>query len=302
MERISLQGDSDCLGERYTVIHTLLAPHVRPARRSTRLTLSVAIAATTVLAASVLPVAAQGVGNPPVQPPPTIRPLETLPPVRPSILNPPAPNPAQLNPPVPGLPQLSPPPAPAGVPINPAPAPAAQPPAPVATPQPPTGPTAPAQVPSGPPAPSGPVGPSGAGVTTVSGPLVGTAWRLETIYTGITTPVIGGADTPTLIFGADGSVMGNGGCNPYQGRFGSDGIRLTFSQVNSTRRGCANAALNGQETRFLAVLNATASYRLGGGILTLQDGSGNRLADLRAGVAIVPPEPGSAVEEPEGSA
>jgi putative lipoprotein len=112
--------------------------------------------------------------------------------------------------------------------------------------------------------------------------LAGTAWIAEDIDGG------GVADRvrSTLGFERDGRIFGNGACNRYFGTVKLTGDRLQLTPVGSTRMACPPAVMD-QETRFLAALAATVSFRSEDGKLVLLDQAGTtrvRLAPLPSGV------------------
>jgi putative lipoprotein len=100
--------------------------------------------------------------------------------------------------------------------------------------------------------------------------LIGSTWVAEDIDGA---GVIDNAQS-TLVFGTDGRVSGRAGCNQYGGSVTLSGASLIMDQVFATKMACAPEALMDQETRFLAALQATRSYRMDGSKLVLVDGAG----------------------------
>ena len=126
------------------------------------------------------------------------------------------------------------------------------------------------------PAPRGDTGPAESSPVATS--LAGTAWIAEDIDGG------GVADRvrSTLAFEGDGRVFGSGACNRYFGTVKLSGDRVQLTPLGTTRMACLPAVMD-QETRFLAALSATASFRSEGGKLLLLDQAGTtrvRLAPL----------------------
>ena len=82
--------------------------------------------------------------------------------------------------------------------------------------------------------------------------LIGPEWRVTEIEGRPASEERG----PTMLFGADGSLSGNGGCNRYRASYeiAGDG-GLAIGPAVATRMACAEQALNQQETRFLALLD-----------------------------------------------
>ena len=57
----------------------------------------------------------------------------------------------------------------------------------------------------------------------------------------------------SMVFDADGSVSGTGGCNRYNGGFTLTGERLSFGPAAATRMACAEAVMNLEQTFFQAL-------------------------------------------------
>ena len=116
----------------------------------------------------------------------------------------------------------------------------------------------------------------GKGAQEASGvSLAGTEWRvLELDGKSADTNV-----TSTLIFGADGAVSGNGGCNTFRGDVDIEGTTMKFGQLASTMMACEDAK-SAQEALFHAALSQTASYSVQDGELTLVDAAGKAVARL----------------------
>ena len=78
----------------------------------------------------------------------------------------------------------------------------------------------------------------------------------------------------TLQFGNDGRVSGRGACNNYSGTVELKGSTMIFGQLASTRMACPHPVMD-QETRFMAALQATRTYRMDeGNKLVLSDATG----------------------------
>jgi heat shock protein HslJ len=78
----------------------------------------------------------------------------------------------------------------------------------------------------------------------------------------------------TAIFGDDGTVSGDTGCNMYRGAYAVAGSAVTFGPLITTRRACLSDAASAQEQAFLAAISASSAYQLVGDRLTLQDATG----------------------------
>jgi heat shock protein HslJ len=88
--------------------------------------------------------------------------------------------------------------------------------------------------------------------------------------------------TVTAIFGADGKLTGNGGCNTYNGTYTLDGDKITIGPLATTRMACEQAVMD-QETAYLNALAKASTYTLGKGTLELRDADGALLVDYIAG-------------------
>jgi putative lipoprotein len=94
-------------------------------------------------------------------------------------------------------------------------------------------------------------------VSTPKVDLVGGTWVAEDIDGK---GVIDNAQS-TLEFATAGKVSGRGGCNRYGGTVEVKGASIIVGELISTKMACAPALMD-QETRFLAALQATRSYRM----------------------------------------
>ena len=95
---------------------------------------------------------------------------------------------------------------------------------------------------------------SGAGAAAPE--LVGTAWVLGDFPGQIL------ADArPNIAFSGDGTVTGEGGCNTFNGTYTTDGSKLTFGPLSSTKKACGDAA-DTLEQAFLTALQATQTYEI----------------------------------------
>ena len=92
-------------------------------------------------------------------------------------------------------------------------------------------------------------------------------------------PVPGGIQ-PSLVVESDGKVSGNAGCNGYFGSVIIAGEAMSFGNLGSTRKACAEPAMS-QEGRLLDALDSTRGYRLQDGSLVLLDGAGAALVRFR---------------------
>lgn len=103
-----------------------------------------------------------------------------------------------------------------------------------------------------------------------SNELLGTKWDL--ISYDEQTPVSG--SELTINFNADG-LGGSSGCNSYFGSYTVDGTNLSVSQVGSTMMACMEEGLMEQESQFLTMLQAAATFTLTADQLTIHTAEGN---------------------------
>jgi heat shock protein HslJ len=93
--------------------------------------------------------------------------------------------------------------------------------------------------------------------------LAGTSWRLVSLdgNTQLGT-AIGGQDV-TLVFDANGSAGGSGGCNSYGGRYstGANGS-ISFSDIVSTLMACMDSGIMDVEAAFFEALSAADHYEI----------------------------------------
>jgi len=109
---------------------------------------------------------------------------------------------------------------------------------------------------------------------TADSKLANTQWRLVSfVPQGAETPVAEGKAI-ILNFGSDGGAEGSGGCNSYRGRYREEEEQLSFSQLISTKRACADQKANQQEQQYFAALNSAKMFKLSGDRLTIFYGDG----------------------------
>lgn len=99
-------------------------------------------------------------------------------------------------------------------------------------------------------------------------------WRLIS-YGSPGSPMPAAPDVDTsIVFGADGKVNGNVGCNGFGGDYTVGGNTITFGQLVSTLMFC-EGPVGDQETTTLNVFTGTATFVLDEDTLTVtsEDGS-----------------------------
>ena len=111
------------------------------------------------------------------------------------------------------------------------------------------------------------------GDDTANGGLANTSWTVVSIAGQPTLPDA----RPTMTFAPAGDVSGSGGCNQYNGRFHTDGDRITVGAVSSTLMGCEGER-GPQETAFLSGLQGATTWRQGEDGNLVLDGAGEIVA------------------------
>jgi heat shock protein HslJ len=112
------------------------------------------------------------------------------------------------------------------------------------------------------------------GGASASASLTGT-WELVSFGDPASpTPAVAEVDT-SVIFGEDGTIGGNVGCNDFGGDYQVDGDTITFGPISSTLMLCADTAVGDQETFVLNTLIETVNFVIDGDtlIITSPDGS-----------------------------
>ena len=102
--------------------------------------------------------------------------------------------------------------------------------------------------------------------------IVGPTWTVTSIIDGDAVSSVPAGLTATLVFGQDGSVDVNDGCNRGRGSWAAEGSGITFREIVLTKMACDGPAA-ALESAVLAVLQggaAQASIRAN--VLTLQVG------------------------------
>jgi heat shock protein HslJ len=92
--------------------------------------------------------------------------------------------------------------------------------------------------------------------------------------------VVNGSN-PTAVFGSDGSLSGNTGCNTFTGTYQTKGDTITVSPLASTRKACP-PDLAGQEAGILAGFQTAIRFEVARGRATLFTGANQRTIELLA--------------------
>jgi heat shock protein HslJ len=105
--------------------------------------------------------------------------------------------------------------------------------------------------------------------------LAGTNWQATGINNG-KGAVVSAATTSksTALFGTDGKLSGNTGCNSYNTTYTTDGNKISIKSPMATTRMACDQALMDQETQYLAALAKAATYTLSESKLELRDATG----------------------------
>jgi arginine/lysine/histidine transporter system substrate-binding protein len=104
-------------------------------------------------------------------------------------------------------------------------------------------------------------------------PLANTNWQLKSMQ--------GTGDVPagvsvTAYFGADGSLSGNGGCNPYNTSYTVGGQAITLYPPTATGALCGDPADTIEQT-YLGLLPQAADFEISGGQLTMRGNQGQEI-------------------------
>lgn len=110
--------------------------------------------------------------------------------------------------------------------------------------------------------------------------LVNTYWKLLRLGEAKVT-VAENEREPHMILripeGGERHLGGHGGCNAMSGGYAVDGSKISFTQLASTMRACAEDAMN-TERAFHQALQAARSWAIRGEQLTLLDADGKPIA------------------------
>ena len=87
--------------------------------------------------------------------------------------------------------------------------------------------------------------------------------------------------TVTAIFGSDGKVSGNDGCNTYNGTYTIDGDKISIGPLATTRMACKQEVMD-QATNYQNALANATTFSVGKGTLELRDANGALQVDYLA--------------------
>lgn len=126
--------------------------------------------------------------------------------------------------------------------------------------------------------------------STSESALVGT-WIVTGINNGAEAVVSVPAEPVlTVTFGADGSVVGFGGCNQFGGPYISGGDTIGIGPLHATMMACGDP-LDTTEQQLMTALQAATAWSLRGDQLELRDDGGALQVSLVAGAPTVSPSP-----------
>lgn len=89
----------------------------------------------------------------------------------------------------------------------------------------------------------------------------GSLFRGEWMVEEIGGKAIVAGSKPTIFFGPDGRVNGNGSCNRFFGEYALNGEGLTISDLGSSRMACEQPLMN-QENIFMETLGAVSGFAI----------------------------------------
>lgn len=73
----------------------------------------------------------------------------------------------------------------------------------------------------------------------------------------------------SVIFGGDGTINGNVGCNSFKGTYAIDGAKITFESIEAMKLNCPPDVIMEQEQAILQILNGSANFNVEGRYLTI---------------------------------
>ena len=112
--------------------------------------------------------------------------------------------------------------------------------------------------------------------------LEGTNWYATGVNNGkqaVVSLVLG--SEITAVFGEDGSLTGNAGCNNYMTSYTVDGDQIQIEPAASTMMMCEEAVME-QEMAYLTALTTAATYTIRGDTLELRTADGALAVDYSA--------------------
>ncbi|WP_435372406.1 META domain-containing protein [Streptomyces ficellus] len=116
--------------------------------------------------------------------------------------------------------------------------------------------------------------------------LTGTKWTVQSRTSGETVSSLpaGTEGKAHFVFGEDGSVRGNLGCNSFSASATTEGSTITFGRVSATRKLCPGPEME-VERALLKVMSGKATYTIEHRTLTLTAPDGTGVAANASGGA-----------------
>ena len=106
-------------------------------------------------------------------------------------------------------------------------------------------------------------------------------WIATSYYTGNAVQSVAPGTTLTANF-ATSHVSGEGGCNAFNGSYGTQGTSITIGPLAATQRACADPTFDTQEQHYLAALQLAATFQVSGSQLQLFRADGGIAAAFMA--------------------
>lgn len=113
--------------------------------------------------------------------------------------------------------------------------------------------------------------------------LAGSSWDVIAYNNGkeaVVSVIIG--TQITAVFGEDGQLTGNAGCNDYFTIYEADGDKINIGSVEATEIFCSEpAGIMEQEKQYLAALETAATYRIGPLDMEMRTENGARVVSFK---------------------
>jgi heat shock protein HslJ len=104
--------------------------------------------------------------------------------------------------------------------------------------------------------------------------LIDTTWTVTGVVSNQAVSTVPAGSNASITIAPDGSVAVNSGCNTGSGTVEVTDETLTFGPIATTRRACADEAVNQLEASVLGVLQGEVTYEIEGDNLSLRSGDG----------------------------
>ncbi|MBX3061093.1 MAG: META domain-containing protein, partial [Anaerolineae bacterium] len=104
-------------------------------------------------------------------------------------------------------------------------------------------------------------------------PLANSSWALTAM--NVTGALVPGTSV-TAFFGSGNALSGFGGCNNYNGSYFVSGASLSIGSITSSMMIC-DTAVSQQETLYLSLLQAAATFEIQGATLIVRNAGGQEI-------------------------